>query len=194
MCQEKYLELGKITVSRRILEACNAEKINELISYHQQGYIMLNDGEFIQKLPEKQEEITMNFYPATTGTIIVMTELTGIGMYRTDIYFDDEDEDSQRGYFDWTMRQSMTSPLALGQISCTLGIKDALSMASIAQVIQRHRHYDWGQLHREDWVANDNALIHNERVFSHYLVDEEHVYVITEADRSATTVMLTREY
>ena len=40
----------------------------------------------------------------------------------------------------------------------------------------------------------DYALAHEQRVFSHYYVDEEHVYVITEADRSATTVMLTREY
>ena len=41
---------------------------------------------------------------------------------------------------------------------------------------------------------NEFSIAHNLRILSNYLVDDEKVLVITEADRSATTAILAREY
>jgi hypothetical protein len=62
-------------------------------------------------------------------------------------------------------------------------------------LLSRHRRGDWGDVDTEDWTANDQAMIHGERVLSAYtLKDGVRVWVITEADRAATTILLPDEY
>lgn len=60
----------------------------------------------------------------------------------------------------------------------------------------RHASGDWGMLGREDRQANEQAVQYSHiRILSHYVLpDGERIYIITEADRSATTILLRSEY
>ena len=104
MCKEnRILELGKIFVSRRILAELTTEKINEVISWHQNGcIIMLENKDWIEKPPHPLAEIVMNFYQADNGkdTIQLSTSVDDDGNRTTKISFSDESEDEQRGHFD----------------------------------------------------------------------------------------------
>ena len=62
-------------------------------------------------------------------------------------------------------------------------------------LLDRHVNGDWGDLSYEDRLRNELALVEMERVLSCYRVDENvKIYVVTDADRSTTTVMLASEY
>lgn len=61
--------------------------------------------------------------------------------------------------------------------------------------VVRHRTLDPGLLNTEDQLANRNAVQHGGRILSAYLLaDGTRIWIITEADRSATTVLLPEEY
>lgn len=62
-------------------------------------------------------------------------------------------------------------------------------------LLRRHARGDWGELCREDWEANERALFENSRLFSAYHDRAGHkFYIITEHDRSITTVLLPEDY
>jgi hypothetical protein len=84
----------------------------------------------------------------------------------------------------------------LGFIAATPGVELTLAPADIAQALARHAAGDWGELCPEDWKANDDALETSGRLLSVYRArgSGERFYVITEADRSATTLLLPAEY
>ncbi|OOF57492.1 hypothetical protein [Rodentibacter genomosp. 2] len=195
MCQKNYvLELGKIIISRRILSEVSAEKINELISYHKNGYIVLRNGELIQRAPEPRAEIVMNFYLVNDETIVIRTLLNDEGNWRTEIHFEDESNDHRRGYFDWMLHQSRKSPFTLGNVVCTAEVKKSLGMQHIHRLIEKQLSYDWGMVGLGDWTLNDRAVENGRRVLSHHYIGDEYVYVITEADRCSTTIMFSYEY
>ncbi len=82
----------------------------------------------------------------------------------------------------------------LGQIVITPGALKALSDEEVARAIERHAMTDWGDLVEEDEAANERALQHGGRLFSSYSADELVFWVITEADRTVTTILLPLEY
>ena len=85
----------------------------------------------------------------------------------------------------------------LGSIVATpgaLAIFNEKVEASINHYIHRHQSGDWGDLCEEDIQANNNAYLHGGRILSSYLVGESKIWIITEADRSATTILLPSEY
>jgi hypothetical protein len=70
-------------------------------------------------------------------------------------------------------------------------------------LLQRHQCGDWGLVCEEDSKANDRAVAHGARVLSSYAIDpsqpsrghgDNTLWIITEADRSATTVLLPDDY
>ena len=63
-----------------------------------------------------------------------------------------------------------------------------------ATLIQRHATGDWGDLDSNDVGANERALKLDFRIFSSYKFDAGKVWVITEADRSSTCVLLPEDY
>lgn len=84
--------------------------------------------------------------------------------------------------------------LPLGTITATHAA-EKLTGNKLGQLIRRHELGDWGQIGDLDWRTNDQAIIRGERIMSVYpLTNGTQVYVITEADRSATTVLLPEEY
>ena len=67
--------------------------------------------------------------------------------------------------------------------------------ASPAVLLVRHQTGDWGEgLDDEDQQANEDALRWGTRLLSCYLLEGERLWIITEADRSVTTLLLPDEY
>ena len=92
-----------------------------------------------------------------------------------------------------------------GQIVATRGVYDlACQNADFARFIQqslsRHVKGDWGAVDEEDKQANDQALKEDTRLLSAYNDDRfpkngvATIWIITEADRSATTILFPDEY
>ena len=86
---------------------------------------------------------------------------------------------------------------ALGQIVATPGALEALAKAgqTAEEFISRHVSGDWGTLPPEDVQANEEAVKNSGRLLSaYYLSDGTKIWLITEWDRSATTLLLPSEY
>jgi hypothetical protein len=64
----------------------------------------------------------------------------------------------------------------------------------LTRYLRQHHCGQWGDLDADDKQANEDALKHDARIFSSYKVDEKKIYIVTEADRSMTTIMLATEY
>jgi hypothetical protein len=104
-----------------------------------------------------------------------------------------------------TRKQSMKQPgysepvlpFPLGLLAATPGALKVLKANGVIpmRLIARHSLGDWGNVGPDDARANDNALHSGTRILSSYqLADGAKVWVITEADRSSTTVLLPTEY
>lgn len=93
-----------------------------------------------------------------------------------------------------------TAPLfAAGQIVMTRSIHELVESGQLNPMpyLQRHLQGDWGNLDDHDWNANQRALNDSDRLFSSYDVDvgdESKLWIITEADRSVTTLLLPSDY
>ena len=85
----------------------------------------------------------------------------------------------------------------LGRVVATPGALDALLAAGQTPTffLRRHVMGDWGDLDEEDRRENELSLAHNFRLLSAYrLKTGVRLWIITEADRSATTLLLPEEY
>lgn len=94
-------------------------------------------------------------------------------------------------------KQQQQPRFSLGQIVATPGALQALENAhqTPRELIARHVSGDWGDLDMEDYIENQLSLEQGYRLFSAYkLKTGVKIWVITEADRSATTFLLPEEY
>jgi hypothetical protein len=85
----------------------------------------------------------------------------------------------------------------LGRIVATRGALTALQEArqDASEFLLRHAIGDWGELGDEDRKENDFSLTRSLRLLSTYtLASGEKLWIITEADRSVTTLLLPSEY
>ena len=86
---------------------------------------------------------------------------------------------------------------SLGRIVATPGALEAMeeSGESPLDFIKRHVSGDWGEVDVEDRETNEQALMHGARLLSAYRTKlGQRLWVISEADRSATTILLPEEY
>jgi len=86
---------------------------------------------------------------------------------------------------------------SLGRIVATPGALEAVQEANQNpfEFIQRHQSGDWGELCAEDIRENEFSVINGFRILSAYrTLHDVKVWVITEADRSVTTLLLPHEY
>ena len=90
----------------------------------------------------------------------------------------------------------------LGRLTATYGISAAMEddtafQRFVAASLNRYQSCDWGELSATDRQANDAAVRNgSDRIFAAYVSKElqKKIWIITEADRSYTTVMLPQEY
>ena len=87
--------------------------------------------------------------------------------------------------------------LELGAVVATPGALEALGDLEVSptELLERHASGDWGDVPPEDARENQCALDHGFRILSSYpLPGGERVWIITEADRSSSCILLPSEY
>ena len=87
----------------------------------------------------------------------------------------------------------------LGKLVMTRGvhskIKEDVDFAvDVLDAFERYQRCDWGDLCDEDKALNEQALKDGDRIFAVYTCVNEKIWIITEHDRSATTILLPEEY
>lgn len=84
----------------------------------------------------------------------------------------------------------------LGRAVATPGVLALIQNqpAALFPFIDRHQSGDWGDVDAEDAQSNADALKHGDRLLSAYAIHGTKIWIITEHDRSATTVLLPSEY
>ena len=102
-----------------------------------------------------------------------------------------------RGAFDVGRIQGVKPLFTLGQVVATPGALAALEKAGQqpGDFLSRHVSGDWGEVPPEDIKENELSLQHGFRLLSAYHTSAgEKLWVITEADRSSTSILLPEEY
>jgi hypothetical protein len=88
-----------------------------------------------------------------------------------------------------------TPKFRMGRLVVTAGAIIALTPDDISRAIARHVSGDWGNLDEHDRKRNDESLEFGGRFFSQYFAqDGTKFWIVTECDRSVTTILLPREY
>ncbi|MFC1040803.1 hypothetical protein ACFGWM_03555 [Pasteurella multocida] len=82
----------------------------------------------------------------------------------------------------------------LGKIFATQAVYEILSRELISLLLIRYLSGDWGDLCEADKQANENALKNQQRILASYTIEDEKIYIVTEADRSKTTLLFAYEY
>lgn len=87
----------------------------------------------------------------------------------------------------------------LGQLVYTASIQtlleyEKISNADLFGILRRHALGDWGDLCDEDKQVNREALAEDGRLLSSYKIRNNTLWIITEADRSVTTILLPEDY
>jgi len=93
--------------------------------------------------------------------------------------------------------RSASARFPLGRVVTTPGALAALEEArqTPLEFVARHARGDWGELDEHDRQENELSLVHGFRLLSAYsLSNGSRIWIITEADRSVTTLLLPSEY
>ncbi|WFB36797.1 hypothetical protein P3T73_03350 [Kiritimatiellota bacterium B12222] len=90
-----------------------------------------------------------------------------------------------------------TKIVPLGQIVATPRALEVIEDSGQfpLEFIKLHQNGNWGEISAEDWELNDKALECGDRLLSCYTIKSgNRIWIITEADRSVTTILLPEEY
>jgi hypothetical protein len=85
-------------------------------------------------------------------------------------------------------------PFATGQVVITSNAASLLNHDEIYRAFRRHVSGDWGSICPEDAKANDDALVHGDRLLSVYGESDRQFWIITDSGRSVTTILLPEDY
>lgn len=91
----------------------------------------------------------------------------------------------------------MSTPrFPLGDVVATPGALALMKRhgANAQDLLSRHRQGDWGDVTQEDAAINDHAADSGERILSSYALGIDRIWIITERDRSSTTILLPEDY
>ena len=82
-----------------------------------------------------------------------------------------------------------------GCLAATPGVLEDIPLSELLAALERHMRRDWGDVCEADWKANDRALENGGRLLSAYKSKSGmKFWIITEADRSHTTILMPSEY
>jgi hypothetical protein len=96
-----------------------------------------------------------------------------------------------------TSRPNIGARFPVGETYITPEAQEALDIAgeTAIQFLRRHISGDWGELSEDDVKENEMSVQEGFRLLSSYrTVKGQKIWIITEADRSATTILLPSEY
>lgn len=90
----------------------------------------------------------------------------------------------------------MAARFELGRVVATPGAQEALeaSCVSPAELLERHQSGDWGNVSAEDAKENERSVRDGFRILSSYSAGSVRIWIITEADRTSTCLLLPEEY
>ena len=89
----------------------------------------------------------------------------------------------------------MKKVFPVGRTVATPGVLEAVPRKELVAALERHKRCDWGGVCEADWKANDRGLKNGERLVSSYCAENgTKFWIITEGDRSYTTILLPKEY
>lgn len=93
----------------------------------------------------------------------------------------------------------MKPKFELGRVVMTTSVhtwwgRDPELQWRLAECLQRHNSGDWGEVCDDDKRENDFSVENGLRVLSAYTIEGQKIWVITEADRSVTTVLFPEDY
>ena len=94
-----------------------------------------------------------------------------------------------------TDKRNRKSSIPTGRLVATPGVLDAVPRPELLAAFRRHMRCDWGNLCETDRKQNEWALKNGERLLSSYRASNgTKFWIITEWDRSYTTILLPSEY
>lgn len=92
----------------------------------------------------------------------------------------------------------MNPKFELGRVVITRGVADWVEQnppyRNLFPLLDKHIQGNWGEIDEEDKQTNNEALELGNRVLSAYTLDGEKLWIITEWDRSSTTILFPSEY
>ena len=88
---------------------------------------------------------------------------------------------------------------SLGKLVMTRAVHDKMNgdidfAIGVLDSMERYRSCDWGDLCESDKAENEQALKDGERILALYNIGSDKIYIITERDRSVTTILFPYEY
>jgi hypothetical protein len=86
------------------------------------------------------------------------------------------------------------SKFPLGQVVITTNATARLDSVAVSEGLSRHASGDWGSVCKDDAAENELSLKEGFRLLSVYGTGESKFWIITEADRSVTTVLMPDDY
>jgi hypothetical protein len=92
------------------------------------------------------------------------------------------------------MNKTLSTKFPLGQVVITANAQSRLDSHAVHEALSRHAACDWGDVPPDDAAENDAALTQRGGFMSAYGTGDERFWIITEADRSVTTVLLPEDY
>ena len=92
------------------------------------------------------------------------------------------------------MTKTDTPRFPLGEVVITASAAQHLDTIAVHQGLRRHASGDWGDLPPEDASENELSLKEGFRLLSAYGTGERRFWIITEADRSVTPVLMPDDY
>jgi hypothetical protein len=97
------------------------------------------------------------------------------------------------------MSSNQTKPVPLFNLGRLTATQAALNFLECVDhqplsLLRRHVTGDWGDINGSDIEANKQSIMDGSRILSTYVFGSEKVYVITEGDRSITTILMASEY
>jgi hypothetical protein len=154
-----------------------------------------------RKAKERGLRLIRGGFVETIGPPYYTANLYGVsyGIYQKAEEPHSDGEGNQRGF--WLGIAGAERKFPLGQIVMTRGVNDLVAKSAkfsqfVVESFRRHASGDWGDLSPEDKRENELALkAGNLRLFSAYIKPGlPKIWIITEADRSATTILFPEEY
>lgn len=86
-------------------------------------------------------------------------------------------------------------PVPLGRVVATANAMRSVPQSEMSAGLMRHAAHDWGEVCQEDKQINDDAALGGDRLLSAYTsANGTKFWIITEWDRSVTTILLPEDY